>query len=82
MAGVSNAPALEAARIAAELTLAGLWHRYFALTGQASPLELEAILLGALVPDPLQYDIIVHALNERLAEIRRAGTIAYSDELG
>ena len=46
-----------------------LWVRYFELGGVASPLELEAYLLGALQPATRDLDLVVHALDERFTEL-------------
>lgn len=69
MVTVPNTGVLEAARKECGLSIDDLWFRYFELTGEASPLELEGFLHGALVPDPLQYQIVAHALNERFVEL-------------
>jgi diguanylate cyclase (GGDEF)-like protein len=55
----------------AGLSHAELWVRYFELGGRASPLELEAYLLGALQPATRDLDLVVHALDERLGEAGR-----------
>ena len=60
--------ALETARHKAGLSVKGLWIRYFELGGDASFIEMEAILNGALMPTTLQRNIIVHAINEALRE--------------
>ena len=56
---------LEEARTRLELSIEDLWRDYFALGGNASPLELEAILQGAMKVPRREYDILAHALNER-----------------
>ena len=48
-----------------------LWVRYFELGGMATPLELEAYLLGALQPSTREGDLVAHTLKERLAELGR-----------
>lgn len=77
MAGRSDAGMLETARREAGLSLDELWLRYFELTGQASLMELEAYLAGALVPDRLQYDLIAQALNERYLELGMDHPVPY-----
>lgn len=79
MESMPNSIALETARKDCGLTTDELWLRYFELTGAASLLELEAYLHGALVPDPLQYDMIAHALNERFMELGLDHPIPYRD---
>lgn len=59
----------EEVRHLARLDGSELWYRYFALGGTATPIELDAILQGLMVPDPIQAEILTHALNERLEEI-------------
>lgn len=65
------------ARQAAQLTHAELWLRYFALGGVGSPLDLEALLYGALQPSGHEHDVIAHALNERFMELGSARRVAY-----
>jgi len=57
-----------------------LWMRYFALGGVAMPTEFEAYLAGALAPESMERDILVHALNERSMELGRAKRWSYSDD--
>lgn len=71
---------LEIARNQIGLTISALWMRYFALGGMSTPLELEATLYGALVPDPHDRDLIIVALNERFAELGRGHPIPYPDD--
>ena len=49
-----------------------LWVRYFELGGMATPPELEAYLLGTLQPSTREADLVLHTLNERMAELARA----------
>lgn len=71
---------LENARRRAGLTVGALWARYFALGGMSTPIELEAVLFGALVPATHDRDLIVLALNERFAELDLGHPLPYSDE--
>ena len=59
---------LEIARRHLGLTGPELWIRYFAVGGMSSPLEVEAILYGALVPTDHDRDLLAVAINERCAE--------------
>lgn len=61
------------------LTISALWVRYFALGGMSTPLELEAVLFGALMPGPHDRDLITVALNERFAELGLGRPLPYSD---
>jgi hypothetical protein len=58
-----------AAYEASELTVAELWRRYFALGGDASELEVDAYLNGAIALPAVQHDMLALAINERLDEI-------------
>lgn len=70
---------LDQARQDAGLSHIELWVRYFAFGGMAAPIELEAHLFGALDPGAHEHDLLVHALNERFAELGRGHPIAYSN---
>jgi len=74
-----RADILEQARREVGLTHIELWLRYFELGGMAAPLELEAYLFGALQPDTHEHDVVVHALNERFAELGRGYPVAYAN---
>jgi hypothetical protein len=65
--------ALEAKRAVAGISHDDLWLRYFSLTGDAAPLEVEAYLQGLMPLPPLQEDILAHALRECLTEQSSAG---------
>ncbi|HUR52206.1 MAG TPA: GGDEF domain-containing protein [Mycobacteriales bacterium] len=56
-----------------------LWMRYFALGGMSQPLELEAVVHGALSIGAADRDVVVLALNERFRELGRDCFIPYSD---
>ena len=71
---------LEQARQEVGLSISGLWARYFALGGMAAPLEMEAILFGALVASPADRDLLAVALNERFRELGGDHPIPYSDD--
>jgi hypothetical protein len=71
---------LDRARQDAMLSTGSLWLRYFELGGVGTALELEAYLCGALVPSAHEYDVLVHALNERFFEIAGNHPIPYSDD--
>src|SRR5829696_7366433 len=67
----------ENARVRADLTVEELWFRYLALGGTTGLLELEGFLHGLMPLDPLEEDMLAHALNERLAESYNAARIPY-----
>lgn len=54
----------------ADLRIEELWLRYFSIGGIAGQFEVEAYIHGAIALPALQRDILAHALNERLDEIR------------
>ena len=61
------------------LSQADLWFRYFELGGMSSELEIEAILLGALLATPHNRNIIAVAINERFFEQGRDHPMPYLD---
>jgi hypothetical protein len=62
--------AMEKARHAAGISYDELWMHYFALTGDAAPIEIEAYL-QALMPLPAaQQDILEQALRECTRDLR------------
>lgn len=71
---------LELARRALNLPFDELWLRYFALGGMSTPLEIEAYLLGVLVPGRHEHDLIALALNERFLEIGDCLPIPYQGD--
>jgi hypothetical protein len=71
---------LERARSEVGLTISALWIRYFSLGGMSTPLEMEAVLFGALIPEARDRDLMILALNERYAELGGGQPLAYSDE--
>lgn len=71
---------LELARRAVSLPIHKLWLRYFALGGMSTALEIEAYLLGALVPSAHEHDMIAVALNERFMELGRCPPIPYRSD--
>jgi hypothetical protein len=56
-----------------------LWLRQVSVGGAAGSLETEAYLLGLLVPDPHQYDILAQALNEHFVELGQDHPVGYWD---
>ena len=70
---------LDRARRHGGLSQSDLWFRYLELGGIAGPLELEAYLFGALRPTIHDHDLLVHALNERFAELGRGHPVPYLD---
>ena len=69
---------LKRARREVGLSQDELWQRYFALGGTAAPGEFEAYVDGDVIPVPHEYDVLVHALNERSMELGSSHRWAYS----
>jgi hypothetical protein len=70
---------LEAGLTRSGLTYQELWWRQVAVGGDASPLELEAYLLGLLTMDPHQHDVIAQALNEHFLDCGEDHPVPYSE---
>ena len=73
---------LELARLASGLSGQELWLRYFGLGGMTEPIQLEAVLNGALETTAHDYDQIAHALNERFTELGRNHPVPYRTDPG
>jgi hypothetical protein len=71
---------LEQARRTLGLSVTELWWRYFALGGNGTELEMEAVLFQALVPVTTDRDTLAVALNERFSELGADHPIPYSDD--
>ena len=78
MTGDPRREALIAACRRGGLDLEDLWFRYVGLGGDAAPLELEAYLADLMPLDDHQYDILAHALNERLGELGLPRDVPYT----
>ncbi|WP_136519338.1 PP2C family protein-serine/threonine phosphatase [Cellulomonas telluris] len=69
---------IRAAQAGARLTDDELWLRYFALGGNAAPVELDAFLHGALELTEPERDRVALAVNEELDELSRRSRAPYS----
>lgn len=76
----SPADSLDDARRSVGLSHADLWLRFFGLGGMSSAFEVDAYLNGALEPTDHEYDVLVHALNERCSELGGDHPVPYSDD--
>ena len=56
-----------------------LWLRHIAVSGTIGELELEAYVLGLLVPDDYQHNLIAQALNEYFIELGQDLPVGYHD---
>jgi hypothetical protein len=54
-----------------------LWLRQVSVGGNAGSLETEAYLVGLLVADPHQYDLLAQALNEHFVELGQDHPVGY-----
>lgn len=71
---------LEQARRDVGLSVTDLWFRYFALGGARSPLEVDAVLNGALVATDADRDRLAVALNERYSELGGDHPVPYAGD--
>jgi hypothetical protein len=71
---------LDRARHDAHLSESELFLRYFALGGMSTSLQVEAFLLGALLPSPHDHDVLAVALNERFIELGFNDPVPYSGD--
>lgn len=58
-----------------------LWLRQLGIGGEAGRLEVEAYVLGLLVVDPHQHDVLAQALNEHFIEQDRDHPVGYWSEI-
>jgi hypothetical protein len=65
----------------ADLSVSQLWLRYFALGGEAGPLDVHAYLRGRAELPAAQRDVLAHAVNERLDELASTHRAGYSRTL-
>ena len=70
--------ALDNARQLADVSVRDLWMRYFALGGTASRANLSALLRGDREFGEDQYDVLVHAINERFVELDMNHPVPYA----
>lgn len=71
---------LEQARRDTGMSVGDLWFRYFALGGMSTPVEIDAILNGALVASVIDRDRLAVALNERFAELGGDHPVPYAGD--
>src|SRR5215207_5393631 len=74
---ISRPRRFQNARVRADLTVEELWFRDLAVGGNPGLLELEGYLHGLMPLDPLEEDMLAHAINERLAESYDAARVPY-----
>lgn len=72
-----RAEVLARALIDSGLSEIDLWLRYFALGGQQTPTQMHETLVGRDAFDDHQLETLVHALNERFAELSLNHPVPY-----
>ena len=72
---------LEAARVQAGLSTDELWLAYYALGGMASPSLVRSYLSDGAAMEPIDYDVLAQAINERFVERGGNHPVPYSDDL-
>ncbi len=78
---VSDATPINAACSMLELTTVGLWFDYLSLGGNLAPDHLGEFLRGDRSVSDHDYDLVVHALNERFWDHGDTYPVLYADEL-
>ncbi|MEN3315452.1 MAG: hypothetical protein V7605_1686 [Acidimicrobiaceae bacterium] len=71
---------IEAARIQAAMSFDELWLAYFALGG-ACPPDMVRSYLGGTGAQPMDYDVLAQALNERFVDAGGNHPVPYSDDI-
>jgi hypothetical protein len=71
---------LDAARRMLGAAIADLWFAYFGLGGTATPNQIAAYLRGESALDPMQHDVLAHAINEGYAEQGLDHPAPYSED--
>jgi hypothetical protein len=71
---------IEAGRVQADMSHEELWWAYFALGGDAGPAVVRCYL-GGLTTEPIEYDMLAHAINERFVERGGNHPVPYLDDL-
>ena len=71
---------LEQGRRDTGLAIGEFWYRYFALGGNSTALEVEAVLYGAREATVHDRDLLAVAINERFAELGGDHPIPYSTD--
>jgi hypothetical protein len=70
---------LEAGMRLSGMSYPELWLRHISVSGTIGVLELEAYVLGLLVPDDHQHNLIAQALNEYFIELGEDLPVGYRD---
>lgn len=72
---------LELGRTRAKLPVEEFWTGYMALGGNESIDRIRAFLVGTSVPSRIEYDVMVHCVNERLRELGARDPLPYGEEI-
>jgi len=79
MTATESGLSLEAGMRLSGMSFAELWLRHIAVSGAIGEMELEAYVLGLLIPDDYQHNLIAQALNEYFIELGQNHPVAYRD---
>ena len=79
MSDAESGMSLEAGMRLSGMNYSELWLRHIAVSGNIGELELEAYVLGLLVPDDYQHNLIAQALNEYFLEVDDDLPVGYRD---
>ena len=58
-----------------------VWRDYFALGGTANPRQIDKYLRGEATLDPVQHDMLAHAINESYAEAGMDHPAPYTEDV-
>ena len=79
MTSTESGMSLEAGMRLSGMSYPELWLRQIAVSGTIGELELEAYVLGLLVPDDYQHNLIAQAINEYFLDLGEDHQVAYRD---
>ena len=77
---MGNETPLERACRDAGLSSGDLWLRYFALGGNAAPVEVRAHVCGGADLTSAEKDVVIQAINERYMELDRPNRLPYATD--
>lgn len=78
MADLPKPQSLEMARRQIGISRSELWLRCIALGGLFTPAKLDSYLQETALPEPSEYDVIAHALNEGFSDLGGGHPLPYS----
>jgi hypothetical protein len=78
VAHIPDIAVVDQARKKLGLSLSQLWISYFTIGGKADRIEFEAFFHGVMRPDPLEYNVLAHAVNEHFMDRGEEQRVAYA----